>query len=119
MVLIISFIGVALLITGAVSGSTEITDAPVIVPDVTTAEPSSVSVVDQTTSAVQSASLIIPIIAMLGLPVMGAAQSILLRQLRSMSEYTVSSYTSFSMALIYGLLMLAPGQNLQTVTENF
>jgi drug/metabolite transporter (DMT)-like permease len=77
MVLIISFIGVALLITGAISGSTEITDASVIVPDVATTEPS-VSV-DQNASLVQSASLIIPIIAMLGLPIMGAAQSILLR----------------------------------------
>lgn len=56
---------------------------------------------------------------MLGLPIMGAAQGILLRQLRSMSEYTVSSYTSFSMAIIYGLLMFTPGNDLKAVTQNF
>jgi drug/metabolite transporter (DMT)-like permease len=36
-----------------------------------------------------------------------------------MSEYTVSSYTSFSMAIIYGLLMLQPGNDLRVATQNF
>lgn len=36
-----------------------------------------------------------------------------------MSEYTVSSYTSFAMAIIYGLLMLTPGNDLGVVTQNF
>ena len=63
--------------------------------------------------------MIIPIIAMVGLPIMIAAQGILLRQLRSMSEYTVSSYQSFSMAIIYGLMMFTPGNDLNAVAQNF
>jgi drug/metabolite transporter (DMT)-like permease len=43
---------------------------------------------------------------MLTVPVLGASQSIVLRQLREMNEYTVGSYMSFAMVLIYGPIVL-------------
>lgn len=46
-------------------------------------------------------------------PVVIAVQSILYRQLRSLNELTIGSYTSFSMVLMYGLLALTlPGQGM-------
>ena len=98
-VLLVSFLGVVVMILG----SFEAESAP-------------------STSVPQDVSLWLPILCMLAVPVLGASQSLVLRQLREMNEYTVGSYTSFSMVLIYGPIVfwilpdgLAFLQNFQTL----
>jgi drug/metabolite transporter (DMT)-like permease len=57
--------------------------------------------------------LILPIIALLFQPILMAVASILLRQLRELSELTLSGYMSYSMTLIYGpIVLLTPSQGL-------
>jgi hypothetical protein len=57
--------------------------------------------------------------AMLAVPVLGASQSIVLRQLREMNEYTVGSYMSFAMVIIYGPIVLFAQNEGLSYLDNF
>jgi len=42
-----------------------------------------------------------------------------MRELRSINEYTVSFYVSFTMAILYGLMVFLPGNDLRAATSDF
>ena len=90
-VLLVSFGGVCLLITEALEEPIEIV---IKTPELPPAENIS-----------SSGSMIIPIITLLLVPILSASQAMVLRSLRELSEYTIGSYMSFSMILIYGPLV--------------
>ncbi|TNV77077.1 hypothetical protein FGO68_gene5109 [Halteria grandinella] len=85
LVLLVSFGGVALLITGAQYSGPQ-------------------------TSVEQSVSLVLPIFTMLMIPVLSAFSSIQLRQMRQLSDYTLGSYLSISMVVIYGPMVFLSSQ---------
>ena len=62
--------------------------------------------------------MIIPIGALVLLPIINAVSSLLIRQMRELSEYTISSLSSFAIALSYGLVVvLLPSQGFGFLQE--
>ena len=62
--------------------------------------------------------MIIPIGAVVLLPFINAVSSLLIRQMRELSEYTISSMSSFAIALSYGLVVvLMPSQGFGFLSE--
>ena len=97
-ILVVSFLGVMIMIWGSFQS-----DSP---------SPT-------TNPGLQPASLWIPVLAMLAVPILAASQSIVLRQLREMNEYTVGSYTCFAMVLIYGPIVLFAQEEGLSYVSNF
>ena len=60
-------------------------------------------------------NLIIPIIMLFFVPFLMASNMMLLRQMRDLHEYTISSYISLSMIIIYWPLIWAMGLDLSFV----
>lgn len=88
-VLLISFVGVALLITGSLEQPPQVVD-PTLAPQ---------------------ESLVIPIISLLLFPVAGAIIAITTRNLREVHEYTVAAYIAFSMVILYTPAALLQGSS--------
>ena len=85
-VLIISFIGVTFLITGSVN--------------------------NHRPNEQNMGTLIIPIIAMLSIPVLTGTLAMTMRQLRGVNEYTTGCYMAFSMFLLSLPIALLQEKNL-------
>ena len=98
-VLAVSFVGVIVLIMGATDDSEEVEES---VP----------------AYSLPQASLIIPIIALVIQPFIGAMIPIMSWKIRSLHEYTISSYTSLSMFFLYGILVVSvPGQGFEYLSN--
>jgi drug/metabolite transporter (DMT)-like permease len=88
----VSFVGVVVLILGATDESDEVDES---VP---------------AASGAQAASLVLPIITLIIQPFIGAAIPIMSKKIRSLHEFTISSYTALAMFFLYGAIVVSlPG----------